>query len=387
MKREEGQTMPSTDQIRIPCVMMRGGTSRGPFFLAADLPSDPASRDAILLSVMGAGHELGIDGIGGGHPLTSKVAIVGPATVPGADVDYLFAQVRLDTERVDTSPNCGNMLAAVGPFAIEAGLVRAADGATMVRIHNVNTGKLIEARVKTPGGRVTYEGDTAIDGVPGTAAPVRLAFFDVAGAKTGRLLPTGAAAERIDGIEVSCVDAATPVMLVRAADLGKSGRESADDYRADRSFMARLEALRIEAGRRMGLPDPATTVIPKPVLIARAARGGTLSVRYFMPHECHRALAITGAIAVATACATPGTIAAAHTGSVALPTDVILEHPSGRLPVHLAPAAGNAVPIAIVERTARRLFEGAVFARSSALPMSAPNLRRRCPPRAHRRAA
>ena len=189
MNREERRAAPTTDQIRIPCVMMRGGTSRGPFFMAADLPSDPAHRDALLLSVMGAGHELEIDGIGGGNPLTSKVAIVGPATMPGADVDYLFAQVRIRERAVDTSPNCGNMLAAVGPFAIEAGLVPASDGITTVRIHNVNTGKLIEARVRTPGGRVVYDGETAVDGVPGTAAPIDLSFLDVAGAKTGRLLP------------------------------------------------------------------------------------------------------------------------------------------------------------------------------------------------------
>jgi hypothetical protein len=361
-----------TDQIRIPCVMMRGGTSRGPVFLAADLPSDPARRDALLLSVMGAGHDLEIDGIGGGHPLTSKVAIVGPATVPGADVDYLFAQVRIRERRVDTSPNCGNMLAAVGPFAIEAGLVPASGAVTTVRVHNVNTGKLIEAQVMTPGGRVTYEGGTSIDGVPGTAAPIRLSFLDVAGAKTGQLLPTGVPAERIDGIEVSCVDAAIPIMLVRAAGLGKSGREAPDSYRADQAFTAQLEAMRIEAGRRMGFPDAATLVIPKPVLIAPAVRGGTLSVRYFMLHDCHRALAITGAIAAATACVVPGTVAAALAGSVNPPGEITLEHPSGRLTVRLEPAAGRAAPIAIVERTARRLFEGAVFARRSDLRSVAP---------------
>jgi 2-methylaconitate cis-trans-isomerase PrpF len=291
--------------------------------------------------------------------------------MPGADVDYLFAQVRIRERAVDTSPNCGNMLAAVGPFAIEAGLVPASDGITTVRIHNVNTGKLIEAHVMTPGGRVTYEGDAAIDGVPGTAAAIRLSFLDVAGAKTGRLLPTGAPVERIDGIEVSCVDAAIPVMLVRAADLGKSGHETADSYRADPPFMAQLEAMRIEAGRRMGFPNAAAMVIPKPVLIAPAVSGGTLSVRYFMPHDCHRALAITGAIATATACVTPGTVAAALAGSVTLPNEITLEHPSGRLSVRLEPAADRPAPVAIVQRTARRLFEGSVFARPSDLPRDA----------------
>jgi 2-methylaconitate cis-trans-isomerase PrpF len=217
-----------SDQIRIPCVMMRGGTSRGPFFLASDLPSDTSQRNALLLSEMGSGHDLEIDGIGGGNALTSKAAIVGPATVAGADVDYLFAQVRVRERTVDTSPNCGNMLAAVAPFAIEAGLVVPTDGLTRVHIHNVNTGARIEACVRTPGGRVAYEGEASIDGVPGTAAPIRLTFQDVVGTKTGRLLPTGTPTERIDGIEVSCVDAAIPVMLVRAGDLGKSGCELAD---------------------------------------------------------------------------------------------------------------------------------------------------------------
>lgn len=347
----------ATTELRIPCVMMRGGTSRGPFFLARDLPAHPALRDAALLSVMGAGHELAIDGIGGSDPVTCKAAIIGPATVPDADVDYLFAQVRLRERVVDTSPNCGNMLAAVGPFAIEAGLVDPAPGETRVRIHNVNTGKRIEACVATPGGRVTYGGTATIDGVPGSAAPVGLSFLDAAGARTGRLLPTGQAMEWIDGVAVSCIDAAMPVMLVRAADLGCTGREAPEFYAADAAFRARLEALRVEAGRRMGFADAGSLVIPKPVLLA-PSESATLCTRYFMPHACHRALAVTGAIAVATACATPGTIAAALCGGVTPPAAVRLEHPSGCLTVHLAPG-----PVARVERTARRLFEGTVFAR------------------------
>jgi len=360
--------MATSEQIQIPCVMMRGGTSRGPFFLASDLPSDPNQRDAVLLSIMGAGHDLEIDGIGGGNPLTSKVAIVAPSTVPGADVDYLFAQVKVTERTVDTSPNCGNMLAAVAPFAIEAGLVRARDGITSVRIHNVNTRKLIEARVLTPDGQVTYEGNAAIDGVPGTASPIQLAFMNTAGSKTGRLLPTGLAAEWIDGIKVSCIDAATPIMLVRAADLGKSGFEAANSYGTDRTFMAQLESLRVEAGRRMGFPNAADLVIPKPVLIAPAVNGGTLSARYFMPHDCHRALAVTGAVAAATACVTPGTIAADMAGPIALPDDITIEHPSGRITVRLEPNPRQAVPVASIQRTARKLFEGAVFARRSHMP-------------------
>ncbi|WP_456620301.1 4-oxalomesaconate tautomerase [Bradyrhizobium sp. P5_C12] len=350
------------DQIAIPCVVMRGGTSRGPFFLARDLPADPKLRDAILLSVMGGGHDLGIDGIGGGNAVINKVAIVGPASVPGADVDYLFAQVRVREGIVDTSPNCGNMLAGVGPFAIEAGLVAAAAAdRTHVRIHNVNTGKLIDATVPTPAGRVTYDGEARIDGVPGTAAPIELSFPNAAGARTGRLLPTGRPVDRIEGIDVTCIDAAMPVMLVRAADLGWTGREAPSDF-ADGGFRARLETLRIEAGRRMGFPNSATMVIPKPVLIARGGEA-TLNTRYFMPHDCHNALAVTGAVAIATACVTPGTIAAEMVGPLAPPVPITLAHPSGQLVVRLEPG-----PVARVLRTARRIFEGHVFARRSHVP-------------------
>jgi 2-methylaconitate cis-trans-isomerase PrpF len=355
------------DQIRIPCVLMRGGTSRGPFFLASDLPADSARRDRVLLSVMGSGHELEIDGIGGGNPVTSKVAIISRSSVPGADVDYLFAQVKIREHVVDTSPSCGNMLVGVGPFAVEAGLVAARDGITPVRIYNVNTGKLVEARVCTPRGRVAYDGDVAIDGVPGTAAPVHLAFLDAAGSKTGRLLPTGSPVDVIDGIEASCVDAAMPVVIVRAAALGKTGHEAARQLGDDLGFLARLERLRIEAGRRMGIADAADRVIPKPVLVAPAAHGGTLAVRYFMPHECHGALAITGAVAIAMAAVTPGTVAAALAGDVGIPADLDLEHPSGRLRVRLERLAGYADPVAFVVRTARRLFEGSVLIKRQAL--------------------
>jgi len=355
------------DPVRIPCVLMRGGTSRAAFFLRSDLPAEPGPRDAVLIAAMGAGHELQVDGIGGGNPVTSKVAIVGPSSRPGADVDYLFAQVGIRERSVDLSPICGNILAAVGPFAIEAGLVPAGDGTTTVRVHNVNTGKVVEAEVATPGRRVTYEGETAIAGVPGTGAAIHLAFLDAAGAKTSALLPTGRPVDLIDGVPVSCVDAATPVVLVRAADLGKSGREPAAHYLADTAFMTRLERLRVAAGRAMGLPDAAERVIPKPVLLAAAAEGGALCARYFTPHECHKALAIGGAVAIATAVATPGTIAAALAGPARPPTTVDIEHPSGRLPVRLATRPGDGVPVAGVVRTARRLFEGRILVRHADL--------------------
>ncbi|OLP55000.1 isomerase [Rhizobium rhizosphaerae] len=349
------------DLTRIPCVLMRGGTSRGPFFLERDLPADRAARDAALLSIMGSGHPLQIDGIGGGNPVTSKVAIIGPATVPGADVDYLFAQVRTDRQTVDYSPNCGNMLAAVGPFAIEAGLVKAQTASTLVRIHNVNTGKIIEAKVPTRLGEVIYLGDASIDGVPGLAAPIALTFLDAAGAKTGKLFPTGRPIDVIDGIEVTAIDCAIPMVLMRAESLGVTGYEEPAALTANRDLIARLAAIRIEAGRQMGMGDVSDMVIPKPVIISPARKGGTLSVRYFMPNDCHPALATTGAVGIATAAATVGTVAAFPAGPAALPALIRIEHPSGRIDVQLEKRNGTTV--AGLVRTARRLFEGYAFAK------------------------
>jgi 2-methylaconitate cis-trans-isomerase PrpF len=345
---------------------MRGGTSRGPYLLASDLPAEPAERDRVLVSIMGSGHELQIDGIGGGHPLTSKVAIVGHSQRPNADVDYLFAQASITEPVIDTSPNCGNMLAGVGPFAIEAGLIPATDPETRVRIYNVNTGKLIEAIVQTPGGAVTYEGTTMIDGVPGAAAPIRLSFLDAAGSKTGRLLPTGQVRDRILGVEATCIDMAMPLVILRAADLGKTGHERPAELDADDSFFERLEAIRREAGALMGLGDVGGRVIPKPVLVAEPEAGGTLAVRYFTPRACHRAVAATGAIGIATASVLPGSLA--H--EIAGPTPpgptarVVIEHPAGRIPIELElAAAGAETPVlrASLVRTARRLFAGTVF--------------------------
>ena len=340
---------------------MRGGTSRGPYFLASDLPSEPAERDEVLLQVMGSGHELQVDGIGGGHPLTSKVAIISPSKEPGADVDYLFVQVNVRERLVDISPNCGNMLAGVGPFALEAGIVPAKDGVSIVHIYNVNTKKLIEARIETPGGEVHYEGDAAIDGVPGTAAPIHLAFLDAAGAKTGKLFPTGKPIDVLNGVEVSLVDAAMPIMAIKAVDLGKTGYENPADFALDRPFMERLEALRLEAGRLMGLGDVRRLVIPKPVLVAKPRAGGTLTGRYFMPHACHNAFAITGAVAVGTAAVTPGTVIAEVAGAPRMPVDIVIEHPSGRMQVRLEQGVHEKAPVAFVVRTARRLFEGRVL--------------------------
>lgn len=345
----------------IPCVLMRGGTSRGPYLLASDLPSDPRERDEVLIRIMGSGHELEIDGIGGGHPLTSKVAIVGPSSLQDTDVDYLFAQVNVRERTVDTSPNCGNMLAGVGPFALESGLVRADGDISTVKIHNVNTGKRIEARVQTPGGRVRYDGNTAIDGVPGTAAPIYLAFLDAAGAKTGSLLPTGNAVDLIDGVATSLIDAAMPIMAAMAGDLGVSGYESPAEFAGNCDFMRRLEQLRLEAGRLMGLGDVRNLVIPKPVLLAQPRSGGNLSGRYFMPHVCHTSFAATGAVAVGMAAVTPGTLIAEIARVQRLPADLVIEHPSGTMPIRLERRAQDDAVAVYITRTARRIFEGRVL--------------------------
>lgn len=351
------------DMIRIPCVVMRGGTSKGPFFLRSDLPADPALRDDLLIEIMGSGHPLQIDGIGGGNSLSSKVAIVGAATHGEADIDYLFAQVKVSERVVDTAPNCGNMLSAVGAFAIDQGLVVAGAEETRIRVHNINTGKIIETRLETPGGRLRYQGDAAIDGVPGTAAPVYLAFLDAIGAKTGQLLPSGTPQEIIGGVPVSLVDGATPVVLARAETFGLTGSETAGELDANHAFMARLESIRLEAGRRMGLGDVSGSVLPKPVLIGRPRRGGDLAVRYFTPHACHTALATTGAVSIAMAATLPDSIVGSTLPDFRLPTNLSLEHPTGQMDVRVDWDAATNRPIVLVMRTCRRLFEGAALVR------------------------
>lgn len=353
--------------VKIPCVLMRGGTSRGPYFLESDLPADAAARDRVLIAAMGSPHSLQVDGVGGGHALTSKVAIVSRSDRPGVDVEYLFAQVSVDRAFVDMSPNCGNMLSGVGPFAIESGLVPAADGETTVRIYNRNTNGLIEAIVQTPGGVVVYDGTTAIDGVPGTAAPIKLAFLNAVGSKTRGLFPSGQTSETIDGVRVTLADYAMPMMLAAAADLGLSGDETPEVLDANAALLARIQVLRIEAGRRMGLGDTSKLVIPKVGLLSPPRRGGTITSRYFVPDRCHKSHAVTGGLCVAVACRTPGTVAydlASRDGSG---NTVAVEHPSGRIDIDLAFAPDGAVTRAGVIRTARRIFEGSLLVPASAL--------------------
>ncbi|MGE8501246.1 MAG: 4-oxalomesaconate tautomerase [Pseudomonas sp.] len=356
----------------IPCMIMRGGTSRGPFIRMSDLPESLEARSQILLDLMGAGHPLQVDGIGGGNSLTSKVAMVGPSSRSDADVDYLFAQVDVSERSVDYTPNCGNMLSAVGPFSIETGLVSPTYEQTRVRVFNVNTQRIIECLVPTPNGRVAYEGNTAISGVPGSAAGIQLSFLDVAGAKTGKLLPTGNACDRIDGIEVSCVDAATPVVILRASDLGVDGHAAPATLDANPEMLRRLEGIRREAGLRMGMGDVSQSVLPKPILISAAAEGdATLCARYFVPQRCHKALAVTGAIALGAALNLPGSVAnrVARDAGRLLEGQVLeairIEHPSGHLDIRVGLRDGNPRDIARVSliRTARKIMDGHLFYR------------------------
>ena len=350
----------SMQAITLPCVLMRAGTSRGPFFLRDWLPADETERNATLIGAIGASDLLQVDGVGGGSTLTSKVAIVSRSGQPDCDVDYLFAQVGVGQRSVDTRPNCGNMLSGVAPFAIEQGLVPAADGTTTVRVYNINTRSRIDVTVQTPGRRVTYAGAARIDGVAGTAAPIRLNFLDAWGSVTGSVFPTGQRIDLIDGVEVSCIDAAMPLMIVRAADLGVTGRESPTELDANPVLLERLERLRLAAGERMGLGDVSASVIPKPVLVSRGHDDDSVTSRYFTPRRCHASHAVTGAIGVATAFALPGTVASGP-AVVAGVRNLAVLHPQGRIDVEVAiEGEGQDARIqrAALVRTARKILQG-----------------------------
>lgn len=354
----------------IPCVLMRAGTSRGPFFLKDWLPTDEAERNEVLIGAIGASDPLQLDGVGGGSTLTSKVAIVSRSMEPGCDVDYLFAQVGVGQRSVDTRPNCGNMLSGVGPFAIEQGLVGAADGETTVRVFNVNTRSRIDVRVQTPQRRVRYEGDTGIDGVAGTAAAIHLNFLDAWGAVTGALFPTGQRIDTIGGVEMSCIDAAMPLMIVRAASLGLTGRESPPALDADPRLLDRLEALRRAAGEAMGLGDVSTSVIPKPVIASAGDDADSITSRYFTPRRAHASHAVTGAIGVATAFALPGTVASGGVARAGRRNIAVL-HPAGRIDVEVEIEGAGAearIQSAALVRTARKVMQGDLHLPSYVFP-------------------
>jgi 4-oxalomesaconate tautomerase len=344
---------------------MRGGTSKGAYFVASDLPSDPALRDRVLLAVMGSPDPRQIDGVGGADPLTSKVAIVSPSSKPGIDVDYLFCQVWVDKPEVSTAQNCGNILAGVGPFAIERGLVRGCDPITKVRIFMVNTSQTVVATIQTPGGRPEYQGDARIDGVPGTAAPIPLSFSDTAGSTCGALLPTGHASDVIDGVQVTCIDNGMPIVAMRAADLGRTGYESRDQLDGDVELKARVERIRLLAGPMMNLGDVTDQTIPKMILLAPPRAGGVVSTRSFIPHRAHATIGVFAALSAATACLLPGSpahsVARIPEGSTRL---MLVEHPTGASPVSITTEERDGqlvVTEAAIISTARALFTGQVL--------------------------
>jgi 4-oxalomesaconate tautomerase len=355
-------------QTRIPCFLMRGGSSKGLYFKSDALPADEALRDRVLVAAMGADARQ-IDGAGGAHPLTSKVAIVSRSPTSEADVDYLFVQVVVGEGRVDTTPNCGNMLAGVGPFAIETGLVPAQDDETSVRVRMLNSDNLCELRVPTPNRVVTYDGDAHIDGVPGTAAPIVCNYLDVAGSATGALLPTGNVRDEVDDVEITCIDNGMPVVVLRAKDLGITGYETPKDLDANKTLKSRLESIRLQIGPRMNLGDVTKKVVPKMSLIAPARAGGHICTRTFIPHDCHAAIGVLGAVSVATACILPGSVTE---GIATVPGGAIkqmsVEHPTGEFSVTLEVGGTREHPAVVkagLLRTARLIMKGEVLVPAS----------------------
>lgn len=349
-----------SDGIR--AMWMRGGTSKGGYFLASDLPADSAERDRLLLRIMGSPDPRQIDGLGGADPLTSKIAVVKPSERRGVDVDYLFLQVFVDQAIVTDAQNCGNILAGVGGFAIERGLVPARDGTTPVTIFMENTDQTAIAEIETPGGRVRYDGNARIDGVPGTASPVAITFRDTAGSTCGALLPTGNPADIIDGIEATLIDNGMPCVILRAADLGISGAETREELEANDALKARLEAIRLQAGPLMNLADVTDKSVPKMTMLSPPHAGGAISTRTFIPHRCHASIGVLGAVSVATACLIEGAVGSEM---AAIPEgarkSMPIEHPIGETTVIAETDETGSVIASGILRTARKLFDGIVF--------------------------
>ncbi len=372
-------------QTAIPCYFMRGGTSRGPFFLASDLPADVPTRDRVLLAAMGSPDRRQIDGLGGANPLTSKVGIVSPSGTPGVAVDFLFAQLQPDQDTVDTTPNCGNMLAAVLPFAIERGLVAVQGDTTTARVLTLNTGMQCDVTVQTRGGRVNYTGDARIDGVPGHSAPISINFLDTAGSVCAGLLPTGRVRDSIavtgDGfapftLDLTCIDNGMPLVIFKAGDVGCTGYETVTELNADDALKRRIEALRLQISLKMGLGDVTTKNYPKMTLIAAPRFGGSISTRSFIPHVCHDAIGVLAAVTVGTACVLKGSVCegVAVMGQGGDPT-VSVEHPTGEFSVALGldPANPQSVTKAALLRTARLIMRGEVMVPSSVWAGHAPH--------------
>lgn len=345
----------------VRCMIMRGGTSKGAFFVESDLPVDVAERDRLLMQIIGTPDLRQIDGMGGAHPLTSKVAVVSSSDEDEIDVEYLFLQLGVGDPIVTDRQNCGNMLAAVGPFALERGLVDAHEGEASVRIRMRNTGAIAVAHFPVDDSGPIYSGQTTISGVPGTAAEIAIDFVDIAGGSTGSLLPTGHVVDEIDGVPATLVDNGMPVVVMRADALGVTGYESCEELESDPALRSRLETTRLEAGRLMGLGDVSGTTIPKLTLVAPPRAGGTVSTRTFIPHRCHDAIGVLGAVSVATACLLDGT--PANEVSAASSSLITLEHPTGSFEA-CVDLDGREVVRAGIVRTARKLMDGTVYPRA-----------------------
>lgn len=351
-------------QTAIPYLFLRGGTSRGPYFLRGDLPEEEEQLAQVLISAVGSGHPLNIDGVGGGAAVTTKVAMLSESRDDWADVDYFFAQVSVEDRTVDFKPTCGNILSGVGPAALEMGLVRPQGDVTDIRIRAVNTGARVLAKVQTPDGRLTYDGQTEIAGVPGCAAPVQLSFMDVVGAATGAFLPTGNLRDTVDGIEITCMDVAMPMVMARAASFGLTGHEGTKELDGNRAFFDRMETIRVRAGNLMGMGDVSQSVTPKFGLLAPARKGGTIAARYFMPWNAHPSMAVTGAQCLAACTLTPGSVADGLLARpAASPARVVLEHPSGTIEVavEFSVEGGFSLKHAGLVRTARKLADGHIY--------------------------
>ena len=354
-----------SDLKAIPCTWMRGGTSKGAYFLGDDLPRDNAERDAVLLAAMGSPDPRQIDGIGGADPLTSKVAVVSRSEREDADIDYLFLQVFVEKPIVTDAQNCGNILAGVAQFAIEKGLVDANDGKTAVDVYMVNSDQVATVTVETPNRQVVYKGDAKIDGVPGSAAPVLQSFAQAAGSSCGLLLPTGRPLDVIDGVEVTLIDNGMPVVVLRASDMGVTGYETRQEMDTNEKLKERLESIRLNAGPMMNLGDVADKSVPKLTLVSAPVRGGTINTRTFIPHRCHTSIGVLGAVSVATACMLPespaGKLAVIPEGDE---KTISVEHPIGTTGVVMdLTLDGNQIALnrAAIVRTARKLFEGVVY--------------------------
>jgi len=341
---------------------MRGGTSKGGFFLAEDLPDDIQERDRFLAAIMGSPDARQIDGMGAADPLTSKVAVVAKSVRPRVDVDYLFLQVMVDQAIVTDAQNCGNMLAGVGPFAIERGLVAAGQDQTQVAVYMENTGQIATALVQTPGGKVSYSGQAHIDGVPGSASPVAITFSDTAGSSCGALLPTGNAVDMIDGVAATLIDNGMPCVVLKAADMGISGTESREELEAMAPLKAKLEAIRLKAGPLMKLGDVTRKTVPKMTMVSPPASGGAISTRTFIPHRCHASIGVLGAVSVATACLVKGTTADMAQVPPGNPKTLKIEHPLGETTIVATLDSAGDVKSAAILRTARKLFDGTIFA-------------------------